>query len=165
MDLLFSKPGHIERGIKKEIRKILREKIVTPLRLNAYCKAENVTHLREAMLPLSSKMHSPLMDAQEFLYLLFDSALMTESFIEFSNGTKDFMHQIIARPKDRSKSQTVQFMLETSLGTSGLKFKQMPSPALFLCMPRCKGRLVYYEAVIPTLQLNVTRLLHKGEYK
>jgi len=101
-------------------------------------------------------------EADEFLYLLFDSALNTESFIQFSNETKDFMHQIVARPKDRSKSQTVQFMLETSLGTSELKFKAVPSPALMLCMPRCKGRLVYYEAIIPSLHLNITRLLNKG---
>ncbi|ODM99184.1 Ubiquitin carboxyl-terminal hydrolase CYLD [Orchesella cincta] len=162
VNLLYSKPGQVERGIKKEIREILRQKIVTPLRMSAYCKAENVTHLREAMLPLSSKMHSSLMEADEFLYLLFDSALNTESFIQFSNGTKDFMHQILARPKDRSKSQTVQFMLETSLGTSELKFKGIPKPALMLCMPRCKGRLVYYEAIIPSLHLNITRLLQKG---
>lgn len=61
MVLLFSKPGLVERGIKREVRKILRDKIVTPLRMDAYCKSESVTHLREAMLPLSSKMHSPLM--------------------------------------------------------------------------------------------------------
>ncbi|CAL8095496.1 unnamed protein product [Orchesella dallaii] len=162
VDLLYSKPGQVERGIKKEIREILRKKIVTPLRVSAYCKSENVTHLREAMLPLSSKMHSSLMEADEFLYLLFDSALHTESFIKLSNLTKDFMHQIVARPKDRSKSQTVQFMLETSFGTSELKFKDVPKPALLLCMPRCKGRLVYYEAIIPSLHINITRLLEKG---
>lgn len=72
------------------------------------------------------------------------------------------MHQIIVKPKDRSRCQDVQFLLETSMEINNSLFKELPSPALMLCMPRCNGRLVYYEAIVPSMRLNITPLLDKG---
>jgi hypothetical protein len=46
---------------------------------------------------------------------------------------------------------------------NNLKLKEVPMPALMLCMPRCNGRLVYYEAIIPNMTLNITNLVDKGK--
>jgi hypothetical protein len=94
--------------------------------------------------------------------LLFENALNLPAFIHYTNNTTDFMHQIVIRPKDRSKCHDVQFLLETSLEINDLKMKDVPLPALMLCMPRCNGRLVYYDAIVPNLSLNITSLVTKG---
>ncbi len=101
-------------------------------------------------------------DSEEFLYLLFENALNIPEFIKYSNGNKDFMHQIVVKPKDRSRCQDIQFLLETSMEINNLKFKELPLPALMLCMPRCNGRLVYYEAIIPSMSLNIGSFIDKG---
>jgi len=60
-DKLLLQDSEGDKGMKKDIKAILRQKIVKPLRLSAFCSRESVSHLREAMLPLSSKLNGSFM--------------------------------------------------------------------------------------------------------
>lgn len=60
-DPLLAADPNFDRGIKGEVKRVLKEKIVRPLRLAGFCNWDGVRHLREAMLPLSSKLNSSYM--------------------------------------------------------------------------------------------------------
>jgi len=97
------------------------------------------------------------MDVDAFVVNLLDKALHRKSFIKYSGGFNNFLHQIrIKADKLRSPVGTVEDLLKESMQLQSLKFSGAPEPALFIQMPRCNGKLVGHKYILPNLKLRVT---------
>ncbi|OXA57263.1 Ubiquitin carboxyl-terminal hydrolase CYLD [Folsomia candida] len=147
----------------RDIRILLRDGIVHPLRQSGYCEWVAVRQLKELLQNASPDFNSINSDAEVMTLVLFDRALKVGKFISYSNGMTDYMHQLVLDPRDLCKSGTVQQLLENSLTImESSKFKTPPSPALIIEIPRNSDKLVHYEAVIPNLTINVSQFLENG---
>jgi len=104
-------------------------------------------------------------EVEVMIGILMDKTLRLGNFILYSDDSSDFFHQLEINQRDLSRSTTVQNMFEMSLEMmDDMKLKTIPTPGLIIEIPRDKNKLVHYEAVIPTLTLNLAPLIQNGEY-
>jgi ubiquitin thioesterase CYLD len=132
--------------------------IVNQLRSTGYCSGKLVMGFRTALSPVCKKIKGSFMDAEEFMFNLFEDALHLPQFIQYSTDVSDFITQLLADKGDK-KCTTVQHLLEMTFAKQdNMKFKSTPRPALILQMPRSDADLVHYDAIVPNPKLEISHL-------
>ncbi|ODM93705.1 Ubiquitin carboxyl-terminal hydrolase CYLD [Orchesella cincta] len=141
-------------------RELLNKKIVMPLRTRFYCSSKRAMKLRSHLRTFNEDVMGSFMDVEQLVYLLLDDALKETEFIHYNEGGSDFMHLMIIDTRDTASAITVQANFEISMQLTGdLRLESVPNPGLILGLPRSNGKLVNYEAVIPSLELNIHDLM------
>lgn len=108
-----------------------------------------------------------LTDVDEFISNLFGKALhllpMVQYYIAPGVETGNYLHQILISPvKHRPYLGRLDQLLEESMGMQRLKFGGLPNPALIIKMPRSNGKLIGHGAILPNLQIDLSKLIHEG---
>lgn len=144
-----------------EVRRVLLQGVVNPLRRNFFVSAGNVMKLRE-LLDSQGGSNSGFLDQEkdpeEFLTCLLGETLHAEPFLKLSTGLDTYCHQIFVEEDASVKFPTVQHLLEQSFLQSNLKLKQVP-PCLILQMPRFGKSFKMFPCIRPSLTLDITDLL------
>lgn len=92
--------------------------------------------------------------------ILFEYVFKIPPFINYSYDMCDYIHQFFIDFTDKEKKPTVQHLLQQSLALQdNLKLRSEPNPALILQMPNSEDGIIHYEAVLPSVSLNIAQLL------
>ncbi|XP_021167336.2 ubiquitin carboxyl-terminal hydrolase CYLD [Fundulus heteroclitus] len=167
----------------KQAQDLLRCEIVNPLRRNGYVCASKTMALRRLLEAANSNagFTNQEKDPEEFLNKLFQ-LLRVEPLLKIRSVTQQAQecHLYQLFPPTRPSSPTspaspldspipiaspaamrvasVQALLESSFLHGGLKFVEAPS-CLLLLMPRFGKDFKMFDAILPTLSLDITDLL------
>ncbi|XP_037538661.1 ubiquitin carboxyl-terminal hydrolase CYLD [Nematolebias whitei] len=167
----------------KQAQDLLRCEIVNPLRRFGYVCASKTMALRRLLEAANSNMGftSQEKDPEEFLNKLFQ-LLRVEPLLKIRSMTQQaqesHLYQLFppTHPSSPTSSlsapdspipissaslmrvASVQALLESSFHHSGLKFVEAPS-CLLLLMPRFGRDFKMFDAILPTLSLDITDLL------
>ncbi|XP_062897209.1 ubiquitin carboxyl-terminal hydrolase CYLD isoform X1 [Mobula hypostoma] len=156
LDSILHRPG----GHDEKIQQILREDIVNPLRKTGFVNAKKVMKLRRLLG--SDTFISAEKDPEEFINVLLHEVLAADPLLKIRSGEKiqeSNCYQIILEKDDKVKVPTVQFLLERSFLSCDLKFEEIPS-CLLVQMPRFGKQFKMYTEIMPSLELDITDLLH-----
>lgn len=162
----------------KHAQDLLRCEIVNPLRRNGYVCASKTMALRRLLEAANSNQGftNQEKDPEEFLNKLFQ-LLRVEPLLKIRSTTQNaqecHLYQLfpptlpssptspvdspIASPASM-RVASVQVLLESSFLHAGLKFAEAPS-SLLLLMPRFGKDFKMFDAILPTLSLDITDLL------
>lgn len=94
---------------------------------------------------------------------------MEPHFLQYNNGTKDFIHQILTDDDEECSKKageviTLQSVLENSFKLWGdLKLLQRPNPAFLIQFPRSDGDMIHFDGILPNKFLNFGGILDKSE--
>ncbi|KAF7229887.1 ubiquitin carboxyl-terminal hydrolase CYLD [Nothobranchius furzeri] len=181
--VLFWPFGDETEGSSKQAQELLRCEIVNPLRSNGYVCASKTMALRRLLEAANSDMGftNEEKDPEEFLNKLFQ-LLKVEPLLKIRSMTQGaqecHLYQLFPPTLPTSLSSpispinspipltlsssmrvaSVQSLLESSFHHSGLKFVEAPS-CLLLLMPRFGKDFKMFDAILPTLSLDITDLL------
>ncbi|XP_023692192.1 ubiquitin carboxyl-terminal hydrolase CYLD [Paramormyrops kingsleyae] len=153
---------------------LLRCEIVNPLRRHGYVCASKTMALRRLLEAESSDtgFTSQEKDPEEFINKLFQ-LLRVEPLLKIRSASRQpqecHLYQLFPLPNAASpplspstrqsvRVATVQILLETSFMHAGLKFAEAPS-CLLLLMPRFGKDYKMFDAILPSLTLDITDLL------
>lgn len=102
-------------------------------------------------------------DLEELMTILFEYVFKIPPFINYSYDMCDYIHQFFIDFTDKEKKPTVHHLLQQSLALQdNLKLRSEPNPALILQMPNSDDGIIHYEAVLPSVSLNITPLLENA---
>ncbi|XP_059836824.1 ubiquitin carboxyl-terminal hydrolase CYLD isoform X4 [Hypanus sabinus] len=158
LDSILHRPG----GHDEKIQQILREDIVNPLRKTGFVNAKKVMKLRKLLG--SDTFMSAEKDPEEFINVLLHEVLAADPLLKIRSGEKiqeSNCYQIILEKDDKVEVPTVQFLLERSFLSCDLKFEEIPS-CLLVQMPRFGKQFKMYTEIMPSLELDITDLLHNS---
>uniref|UniRef100_A0A8C9SSD2 ubiquitinyl hydrolase 1 n=1 Tax=Scleropages formosus TaxID=113540 RepID=A0A8C9SSD2_SCLFO len=142
---------------------LLRCEIVNPLRRNGYVCASKTMALRRLLEAESTDagFTSQEKDPEEFINKLFQ-LLRVEPLLRIRSLSHKpqecHLYQLFPPPRSPLRVATVQILLETSFVHAGLKFAEAPS-CLLLLMPRFGKDYKMFDAILPSLTLDITDLL------
>ena len=101
------------------------------------------------------------MDPELLIHTVLDQIFKTPPFLEMSSGQTSHLHQIFVIPDSISrKLPTFQELFEKSFTSFGIKLKKSPQ-VLILQAPR-SGDHKFFDAILPSLKLNITDVIDKG---
>uniref|UniRef100_A0A3Q2E8M2 ubiquitinyl hydrolase 1 n=1 Tax=Cyprinodon variegatus TaxID=28743 RepID=A0A3Q2E8M2_CYPVA len=161
----------------KQAQELLRCEIVNPLRRNGYVCASKTMALRRLLEAASSdaSFTNQEKDPEEFLNKLFQ-LLRVEPLLKIRSMSQQaqecHLYQLFPPTLPISPASSpvpiispasmrvasVQALLESSFLHAGLKFVEAPS-CLLLLMPRFGKDFKMFDAILPTLSLDITDLL------
>lgn len=149
----------------EEVKSVLKEGIVNPLRKYFYVRADKVMKLRHLLDKLGniSGMMNEEKDPEEFLNLLLNEIMKAEPFLYISSGTsqdiqKTFFYQLIMDKDEQLVLPTTQQLFELSFLQMSIKLQEVPS-CLIIQMPRFGKDYKMYKRIIPSLELDITDVL------
>ncbi|XP_053322008.1 ubiquitin carboxyl-terminal hydrolase CYLD-like [Spea bombifrons] len=161
LDSLLFKPSSVPDG---HIQRILREKIVNPLRRTGFVSAESVMVLRQQLKQESRcpSFTTSEKDPEEFLNVIMSRILGLEPLLKLqSEGQKVqdcYCYQIFLEQQPEMTVPSVQQLLEHSFHHSNLKLAEVPS-CFIIQTPRFGKDYKMFSKIIPSLELDVTDLL------
>ncbi|XP_066579035.1 ubiquitin carboxyl-terminal hydrolase CYLD [Amia ocellicauda] len=142
---------------------LLRSEIVNPLRRDGYVCATKIMALRKILEKAgqSSGFTSEEKDPEEFLNKLFQ-LLNVEPLLKIRSDSQEpqacFLYQLFPQHPAAVRVPSIQTLLEWSFVHADLKFHEAPS-CLLLLTPRFGKDYKMFEAVLPSLTLDITDLL------
>ncbi|XP_053106189.1 ubiquitin carboxyl-terminal hydrolase CYLD-like isoform X2 [Hemicordylus capensis] len=148
----------------EHIQKILRDKIVNPLRQNGFVAAGNVMDLRHQLTEKGqcSSFATSEKDPEEFLNLIMHRILGIEPLLKLQSGRlkeqECYCYQIFMDKQEDLVVPNVQQLVEHSFLSSDLKLVEIPS-CFILQMPRFGKEYKMFSKIIPSLELDITDLL------
>nr|XP_056710709.1 ubiquitin carboxyl-terminal hydrolase CYLD-like [Euleptes europaea] len=148
----------------RHIQKILRDKIVNPLRLKGFVAASSVMNLRHQLTEKGqcSSFVTSEKDPEEFLNLIMHRILGIEPLLKLQSGKlkeqECFCYQIFMDKQEDLVVPNVQQLVEHSFLSSELKLVEIPS-CFILQMPRFGKEYKMFSKIIPSLELDITDLL------
>ncbi|KAJ6661517.1 hypothetical protein lerEdw1_014427 [Lerista edwardsae] len=161
LDSMLFKPSLPPDG---HVQKILRDKIVNPLRQNGFVAAGSVMDLRCQLTekgPCSSFATSEK-DPEEFLNLIMHHIFGIEPLLKLQSGRQKvqecYCYQIFMDKQEDLVVPNVQQLVEHSFLASDLKLVEIPS-CFILQMPRFGKEYKMFSKIIPSLELDITDLL------
>ncbi|XP_064467189.1 uncharacterized protein LOC135378187 isoform X1 [Ornithodoros turicata] len=145
-----------------EVRHVLKDDIVNPLRKGQYVPHGNVMKLRHLLDQLSnvSGLTTEEKDPEEFLNSL-TQILKVEPFLLLSSGQQTHLYQLFVEKDKFLDIPTVQQLFHQSIFESNIKFKKVPSK-LIIQMPRFGRQFKVYSRVLPSLKLDITDILENS---
>uniref|UniRef100_H3CDG1 ubiquitinyl hydrolase 1 n=1 Tax=Tetraodon nigroviridis TaxID=99883 RepID=H3CDG1_TETNG len=164
-DWLLFWPTDAETQPKSEqAQDLLRCEIVNPLRRYGYVCASKTMALRRLLEAANSDegFTNQEKDPEEFLNKLFQ-LLQVEPLLKISRSMTQqpqecHLYQLFPPTFRRMRVASVQTLMESSFLHAGLKLVEAPS-CLLLLMPRFGKDFKMFDAILPTLSLDVTDLL------
>ncbi|ODM96766.1 Ubiquitin carboxyl-terminal hydrolase CYLD, partial [Orchesella cincta] len=145
--------------IQQSVQHILKNEFVIPFRESQKFEEGYSSRLHTAI----SHLCSSYLDLEELLTILFEYIFKMPPFISYSYDMCDYIHQFFIDFTDKARKPTVQQLFERSLSLQdNLKLRGDPSPALLLQMPNSEDGIIHYDAVVPSLSLDISQLLEKG---
>ncbi|XP_038158060.1 LOW QUALITY PROTEIN: ubiquitin carboxyl-terminal hydrolase CYLD [Cyprinodon tularosa] len=174
--LFWPSDAETDQG-SKQAQELLRCEIVNPLRRNGYVCASKTMALRRLLEAASSdaSFTNQEKDPEEFLNKLFQ-LLRVEPLLKIRSMSQQaqecHLYQLFPPTLPSSPASSpvpiispasmrvasVQALLESSFLHAGLKFVEAPS-CLLLLMPRFGKDFKMFDAILPTLSLDITDLL------
>ncbi|XP_054840309.1 ubiquitin carboxyl-terminal hydrolase CYLD-like [Eublepharis macularius] len=148
----------------RHIQKILRDKIVNPLRQNGFVAASSVMNLRHHLTEKGqcSSFATSEKDPEEFLNLIMHRILGIEPLLKLQSGKlkeqECYCYQIFMDKQEDLVVPNVQQLVEHSFLSSDLKLVEIPS-CFILQMPRFGKEYKMFSKIIPSLELDITDLL------
>ncbi|XP_062987266.1 ubiquitin carboxyl-terminal hydrolase CYLD-like [Elgaria multicarinata webbii] len=161
LDSMLFKPSLQTNG---HVQKILRDKIVNPLRQNGFVAARSVMDLRHQLTDKGqcSSFATSEKDPEEFLNLIMHHILGIEPLLKLQSGRlkeqECFCYQIFMDKQEDLVVPNVQQLIEHSFLSSDLKLVEIPS-CFILQMPRFGKEYKMFSKIIPSLELDITDLL------
>ncbi|KAL8181532.1 UNVERIFIED_CONTAM: hypothetical protein K2H54_005348 [Gekko kuhli] len=148
----------------RHIQRILRDKIVNPLRQKGFVAASNVMNLRHQLTEKGqcSSFATSEKDPEEFLNLIMHRILGIEPLLKLQSGKlkeqECFCYQIFMDKQEDLVVPNVQQLVEHSFLSSDLKLVEIPS-CFIIQMPRFGKEYKMFSKIIPSLELDITDLL------
>ncbi|XP_019727321.1 ubiquitin carboxyl-terminal hydrolase CYLD isoform X1 [Hippocampus comes] len=148
------------------IQRTLLNDIVNPLRSEGFVQGRHIMKLRQ-QLEKHGYCHSfttEEKDPEEFLTIVMHHILALDPLLKLWVGGKvqeSFCYQIFLEQNHNLVLPTVQQLLEHSFHNAALKLAEVPS-CLILQMPRFGKKFKMFDKIIPSLELDITRLLSQG---
>ncbi|XP_069044767.1 ubiquitin carboxyl-terminal hydrolase CYLD [Lepisosteus oculatus] len=161
--VLLRPPGPQDDTLYLHTQDLLRNEIVNPLRRYGYVCATKVMALRKVLETPggSSGFICEEKDPEEFLNKLFQ-LLRVEPLLKIRSSTQKpqdcFLYQLFPQQRASVRVPTVQRLLEWSFVQADLKFNEAPS-CLMVLMPRFGKDYKMFDAIMPSLSLDITDLL------
>ncbi|KAK7907467.1 hypothetical protein WMY93_016079 [Mugilogobius chulae] len=157
LDRLFQKPLiDIEPPTTCTLRKIINR-----LRRQGFVPAESVMNFRKQLG--CDTFSTEEKDPEEFITVLFQKVLCIEPLLKLRSSGERYQDtytlQIFLEKEQMGPMPTVQQLLDTSCLSSDLKFEVVPS-CLMIQMPRFGSKYKMFSQIIPSVELNITDLLH-----
>ncbi|XP_048762223.2 ubiquitin carboxyl-terminal hydrolase CYLD-like [Ostrea edulis] len=151
-----------------EVKQVIKEGIVNPLRRHNYVRADKVMKLRHLLDKLGNipGMMSEEKDPEEFLNLLLNQITKADPFLHIrsDNGAgsqHSFLYQLIMEKDERLVLPTTQQLFELSFLQMKVKLEERP-PCLILQMPRFGKDYKMYRRIVPSLELDITDVLQNA---
>nr|XP_020633462.1 ubiquitin carboxyl-terminal hydrolase CYLD-like [Pogona vitticeps] len=147
-----------------QVQKILRDKIVNPLRQNGFVAARSVMDLRHHLTEKGqcSSFATSEKDPEEFLNLIMHRILGIEPLLKLQSGRlkeqECYYYQIFMDKQEDLVVPNVQQLVEHSFLSSDLKLVEIPS-CFIIQMPRFGKEYKMFSKIIPSLELDITDLL------
>uniref|UniRef100_A0A665V8Y9 ubiquitinyl hydrolase 1 n=1 Tax=Echeneis naucrates TaxID=173247 RepID=A0A665V8Y9_ECHNA len=165
--LFWPSDRHADQN-SSQAQDLLRCEIVNPLRRYGYVCASKTMNLRRLLEAVNSDtgFTNQEKDPEEFLNKLFQ-LLRVEPLLKIRFGHTQpqechlyqlFPPALPSTPSSPVPIASVQALLESSFLHAGLKFVEAPS-CLLLLMPRFGKDFKMFDAILPTLSLDITDLL------
>ncbi|XP_066481352.1 ubiquitin carboxyl-terminal hydrolase CYLD-like isoform X2 [Tiliqua scincoides] len=148
----------------EHVQKILRDKIVNPLRQNGFVAAGSVMDLRCQLTEKGqcSSFATSEKDPEEFLNLIMHRIFGIEPLLKLQSGRQKeqecYCYQIFMDKQEDLVVPNVQQLVEHSFLSSDLKLVEIPS-CFILQMPRFGKEYKMFSKIIPSLELDITDLL------
>ncbi|XP_077207437.1 ubiquitin carboxyl-terminal hydrolase CYLD-like isoform X2 [Paroedura picta] len=161
MDSMLFKPS---LPPDRHIQRILRDKIVNPLRQKGFVAASSVMNLRHQLTEKGqcSSFATSEKDPEEFLNLIMHRILGIEPLLKLQSGKlkeqECFCYQIFMDKQEDLVVPNVQQLVEHSFLSSDLKLVEIPS-CFIIQMPRFGKEYKMFSKIIPSLELDITDLL------
>ncbi|XP_042321038.1 ubiquitin carboxyl-terminal hydrolase CYLD-like [Sceloporus undulatus] len=161
LDSMLYKPALPQDG---HVQKILRDKIVNPLRQNGFVAARSVMDLRHQLTEKGecSSFATSEKDPEEFLNLIMHHILGIEPLLKLQSGKlkeqECYCYQIFIDKQEDLVVPNVQQLVEHSFLSSDLKLVEIPS-CFIIQMPRFGKEYKMFSKIIPSLELDITDLL------
>uniref|UniRef100_A0A4W4EJ77 ubiquitinyl hydrolase 1 n=1 Tax=Electrophorus electricus TaxID=8005 RepID=A0A4W4EJ77_ELEEL len=163
VDWVLFWPANEEGQRSKDAQELLRCDIVNPLRRYGYVCASKTMALRKLLEAETTDagFTNEEKDPEEFLNKLFQ-LLRVEPVLKIRSVSQEpqecHIYQLFPPSSLTSLVASVQALLESSFMHSGLKFTEAPS-CLPLLMPRFGKEFKMFDAILPSLTLDITDLL------
>lgn len=140
-----------------EVRAILRDEIVHPLRKHHFVRADRVLKLREKLEEISTMtgLTNEEKDPEEFMNILLAQTLKAEPYLKFNSGQDAFFYQLFVEKNEDLILPNVQQLFEQSFKTSNIKLREVP-PCLIIQMPRFGKNYKMYPRIVPSQVLDIT---------
>ncbi|CAL8095580.1 unnamed protein product [Orchesella dallaii] len=145
--------------IQQSVQHIIKNEFAIPFRQSLKYEDGYSSRLHTTI----SHLCSSYLDLEELLTILFEYVFKMPPFISYSYDMCDYIHQFFIDFTDKARNPTVQQLFERSLSLQdNLKLRGEPSPALLLQMPNSEDGIIHYDAVVPSLSLDISQLLETG---
>ncbi|XP_060080817.1 ubiquitin carboxyl-terminal hydrolase CYLD-like [Ylistrum balloti] len=149
----------------EEVKQVIKEGIVNPLRRYHYVRADKVMRLRQLLHKLGNipGMMSEEKDPEEFMGLLLNQITKADPLLHIrSEGGQEvqhsFLYQLIMEKDERLVLPTTQQLFELSFLQMGVKLQERPS-CLIIQMPRFGKDYKMYNRIVPSLELDISDVL------
>jgi len=152
-----------ESPIRKNIRRILTEEIVNPLRKEKMVGAEKMLLFREALEGHTCDKSFILeeKDPEDLIELVFERIFKTPPYLEMSSGgTSHLYHLLVMSDLSKRQPPTIQELVDKSFFNDRTKFIKIPK-VLMLKMPRFGAEKVF-EHILPSPLLDITDFIESG---
>eukprot|EP00794_Sanderia_malayensis_P018788 gene18788-20679_t len=151
-----------------DVRKVLKETVVNPLRSKGYVNAGSVLQLRKWLDRLGSVQGfmNEEKDPEEFLMLLFRDVLKVDPFLRLrtENNTieKTYLYQIWVEKDEFNPLPSLQYLVEQSFLTGNLRLEEIPS-VFIVQLPRF-GMQKIYKRIKLNAHLDVSKITSSAIY-
>ncbi|XP_033754126.1 ubiquitin carboxyl-terminal hydrolase CYLD-like [Pecten maximus] len=149
----------------EEVKQVIKEGIVNPLRRYHYVRADKVMRLRQLLHKLGNipGMMSEEKDPEEFLSLLLNQITKADPLLHIRSEVgqevqHSFLYQLIMEKDERLLLPTTQQLFELSFLQMGVKLQERPS-CLIIQMPRFGKDYKMYNRIVPSLELDISDVL------
>ncbi|KAK3086225.1 hypothetical protein FSP39_015433 [Pinctada imbricata] len=152
----------------EDVKQVLKEGIVNPLRRYNYVRADKVMKLRHLLDKLGNipGMMNEEKDPEEFLNLLLGQITCTDPLLHIRQDDckeiqQSFLYQLFIEKDERLVLPTTQQLFELSFLQSKVKLQERPS-CLILQMPRFGKDYKMYKRIVPSMELDITDVLENA---
>lgn len=163
-DSLLQRPKNSDDIVEyEEVKKVLKEEIVNPLREKMFVRADRVMKLRTLLECLGSVtgLTSEEKDPEEFLNSLLQQILKADPLLKLSSGQESYYYQLFVEKDESLSLPTVQHLVHQSFLASDIKLTEVPS-CLITLMPRFGKQYKMYPRIYPTPYLEVTEIIENS---
>ncbi|KAI6660041.1 hypothetical protein LOD99_14382 [Oopsacas minuta] len=165
LDEIFLKKSQESKGDNNErymvVQKILRERIVYPLRKEGFVRADQILLLRYKLdeAGVVDGLLGKEKDPEEFLTCLLQHVLNVQPYLKI-RGTRNengFFFQIFTHRRPHINLPTVQLLLEHAFREDKLMLAEVPQFFL-IQMPRDGKHFRLYPHILPSLSLDISNI-------
>jgi len=159
-EVLYGSLNEEDNPKLSNIRHILREEIVHPLRKDKYVGAEKMLLFRSVLEDHTSDKGfiCEERDPEELLTTVLERIFNIPPYLEMSSGQTSHLCQLLVMPDlSTTKPPTVQELFDKSFETYETKLKKIPR-VLILQMPRFGAEKVFSQ-IIPSPQLSISHVI------